>query len=51
MTYRERLCLYSVQDVLDGVNGVLDTILAPLNEIIGDLVDAAPSFDLPGKID
>ena len=39
----------SVKDVIDGVDGVSETILAPLNAIIDDLVDAAPSFSLPGN--
>ena len=37
----------SVQDVLDGVDDILDTILMPLNAIIEDLVEAARSFSWP----
>ena len=38
----------SVMQVIEGIGDVVDVILAPLNVIIDAIVDAAPSFSLPG---
>lgn len=44
------LCLFSVGDVLNGVNGIIGRILRPLNNLINRLVSKAPSFNLPGEL-
>jgi len=41
---------FSVQDVLDEVGSVFDLLLAPVNALIDEIMDALPSFDLPGKM-
>ena len=47
--YCKLLNYSSVGGVLDGVSGLIDTILRPLNIIIDRLVSKAPSFNLPGE--